>query len=43
VLAVPSVVTPQELNYLLNPAHPGFREIRVGDAQPFRPDPRLAC
>jgi RES domain-containing protein len=40
-LAVPSVVTPQEWNYLLNPAHPGFREVRIGPPQPFRPDPRL--
>lgn len=42
VLAVPSVVTPGERNYLLNPAHPRFAEIRVAALQPFRPDPRLA-
>ena len=41
VLAVPSVVTPGEWNYLLNPVHPRFAEIRVGAAKPFRPDPRL--
>jgi RES domain-containing protein len=40
-LAVPSVVTPQEWNYLLNPAHPRFGEVRIGKIQPFRPDPRL--
>jgi RES domain-containing protein len=40
-LAVPSVVTPGELNYLLNPAHPRFAEIRRGTAHRFRPDPRL--
>jgi len=40
-LAVPSVVTPQEWNYLLNPAHPRFREVQIGKSQPFRPDPRL--
>ncbi len=42
VLAVPSVVTPGESNYLLNPGHPRFPEIRIGKPQPFRPDPRLA-
>ena len=41
VLAVPSVVTPGEWNYLLNPAHPEFPQIRVGESQQFRPDPRL--
>jgi RES domain-containing protein len=41
VLAVPSVVTPGEWNYLLNPAHPGFREILIGAARPFQPDARL--
>ena len=41
VLAVPSVVTPGEWNYLLNPAHPQFPEILVGTPTPFRPDPRL--
>lgn len=41
VLAVPSVVTPQEWNYLLNPTHPGFAEIKIGEPQPFQPDPRL--
>ena len=41
VLSVPSVVTPGEWNYLLNPAHPRFSEIRIGDPKPFQPDPRL--
>jgi RES domain-containing protein len=40
-LAVPSVVTPGEWNYLLNPAHPDFPKILIGSPQPFRPDPRL--
>jgi len=40
-LAVPSVVTPGEWNYLLNPAHPDFPQIRIGVPQAFRPDPRL--
>lgn len=41
VLAVPSVVTPGESNYLLNPAHPRFPEIQIGGAKSFRPDPQL--
>jgi len=42
VLAVPSAVTPGELNYLLNPAHPQIGNIIAGTARPFEPDPRLA-
>lgn len=42
VLAVPSVVTPGERNYLLNPVHPSISAIRIAAPQPFRPDPRLA-
>jgi RES domain-containing protein len=41
VLAVPSAVIPQELNYLLNPRHPEFKRIRVGKPEAFRFDPRL--
>lgn len=41
VLAVPSVLIPTELNYLLNPRHPDFRKIRVGRPEPFSFDPRL--
>lgn len=41
VLAVPSVIIPEELNYLLNPAHPDFRRIQVGPPTPFAFDPRL--
>lgn len=41
VLAIPSAVIPQELNYLLNPLHPHFKRIRVGRPEPFRFDPRL--
>jgi RES domain-containing protein len=40
-LAVPSVVTPGEWNYLLNPAHPDFPKILIGAPQAFRPDSRL--
>jgi RES domain-containing protein len=41
VLSVPSVVVPQERNYLLNPAHPDFARIRRGRPKPFAVDPRL--
>jgi RES domain-containing protein len=40
-LAVPSVVTPGEWNYLLNPAHPRFADLVMGEPKPFRPDSRL--
>lgn len=43
VLAVPSVVTPGEWNYLLNPAHRRFAEIQFGEARRFQPDPRLSA
>lgn len=42
VLRVPSVVLPEECNYLLNPAHPDFREIEIGKPSPLVLDPRLA-
>lgn len=41
VLIVPSAVIPSEQNYLLNPAHPGFRTIRIGRFQRFSFDPRM--
>lgn len=40
-LRVPSVVVPYSYNYLLNPAHPSFDEIRIGDAEAFPVDDRL--
>ncbi|MCX7012541.1 MAG: RES family NAD+ phosphorylase [Candidatus Sumerlaeota bacterium] len=41
VLAVPSVVIPRESNYLLNPLHPDYPRIRIGEAEELRIDPRL--
>ena len=41
VLNVPSAEIPKERNYLLNPAHPGFRRIRFSDPEPFYFDARL--
>ena len=42
VLAVPSVIVPRELNYLLNPQHPQFEDI-ISEPQEFAflPDTRL--
>ena len=42
VLAVPSLLSKSELNFLLNPNHPGFRKIRIGKPVEYRFDPRLA-
>ena len=41
ILQVPSAVTPQESNLLLNPAHPRFEKIKIGKVMPFHFDPRL--
>lgn len=41
VLAVPSAVVPAETNYLLNPRHPDFGRIAVGEAQDLITDLRL--
>ena len=40
-LAVPSVVVPEELTYVLNPEHPAFARLKFGAPTPFRLDPRL--
>ena len=41
VLRVPSAVVPAEVNYVANPAHPGFAELEPGSIAGFRYDPRL--
>jgi RES domain-containing protein len=41
VLSVPSAVVPSERLYLLNPQHPDFTEIQIGEAQAFPLDARL--
>ena len=41
LLRVPSVVIPEEHNYLVNPAHRDFPRLRVGKSRPFAFDPRL--
>jgi RES domain-containing protein len=42
VLRVPSALIPSESNFLINPAHPDVRKLRVVRKTPFRFDPRLA-
>lgn len=41
VLEVPSRLVPEEPNYLLNPEHPGFANVRIGHPRAFRFDPDL--
>ena len=41
LLRVPSVIIPEEPNYLLNPRHPDFSKLTIGEAEPFSFDPRL--
>src|ERR1700719_810330 len=41
VLAVPSLLSTSELNFLLNPNHPDFKEIKIGRPIEYRFDPRL--
>jgi RES domain-containing protein len=41
ILAVPSVLYPEETNFVLNPAHPDFAKIEVFPAGPFSFDPRM--
>jgi RES domain-containing protein len=40
-LSVPSVVVPEERNILLNPEHPDFESIEIGEPRDFTFDERL--
>ena len=40
-LEVPSVLLPQEHNFLINPAHPKFSSVKILPPTPFRFDARL--
>lgn len=40
-LRIPSTIVPNECNYLLNPQHPDFGEIRIGEPEEFALDDRL--
>jgi RES domain-containing protein len=41
LLAVPSIIIPNELNYLINPKHPDFSKIEIEPPTDFMFDPRL--
>ncbi len=41
VLRVPSAVVPNELNCLLNPGHPDFSKIKIGQPIDLPADPRI--
>ncbi|MGH8322280.1 MAG: RES family NAD+ phosphorylase [Steroidobacteraceae bacterium] len=43
VLRVPSIVVDGEFNYLLNPRHPDFSRLQIGQPLPFSSDPRLTA
>jgi RES domain-containing protein len=38
---VPSVIAPQTWNYVLNPAHPGAKQVQVAEVLKERSDNRL--
>lgn len=40
-LRVPSVIVPNEFNWLLNPTHADFTKLIIADPTPFQLDPRL--
>ena len=41
VLVVPSAVVPAEFNFLINPLHPDFTRIKLGEPEPLETDLRL--
>jgi RES domain-containing protein len=41
LLRVPSALIPEEHNFVMNPNHPNFSSITVGDPRPFRLDERI--
>lgn len=41
ILAVPSAVIPQELNYLINPDHADFKKMKISKPVPFNLDERM--
>jgi RES domain-containing protein len=42
-LRVPSVIVPDEFNYVANPSHPDFAKASIGAPRPFPFDPRLVA
>jgi len=43
ILIVPSVLTPTEFNWLIDPRHPEFRRIRLGKLESFHYDARIVA
>lgn len=41
VLQVPSVVVPEEMNFVLNPNHPALRDLKITAKRTFKLDERL--
>jgi len=41
ILRVPTVLVPDQHNYLINPRHSDFKKIEIGAAIDFKPDPRM--
>ena len=41
ILEVPSAIIKNEKNYLINPQHPDFANIKIIDSEPFFFDPRI--
>ncbi len=41
ILKVPSSVVREEFNYLINPVHPKFKKLLIGNPEPVVFDPRL--
>ncbi len=41
VLEVPSIISPEEKNYLINPSHPDFKKIKINPPKSFQFDERL--
>jgi RES domain-containing protein len=41
ILAVPSAISPDDNNFLLNPEHPDFKRIRIASPIDYEFDPRL--
>ena len=41
ILEVPSTIVPTEKNYVINPAHPDFKKLKIGSPTKILFDPRL--
>jgi hypothetical protein len=43
MLQAPSVLVPEEFNFMLNPEHSRMRDVRIVSSRRFHFDPRLAA